>query len=189
VWAPADQPVLGWPGPRPTRRGARMETRAERRPVSRAESRSEVRSGARPVSPPLPRPVEGPHGPRSAGAAGPAHLAVRRFVGMCVEVLNGYRPAAHLRRLALPREAAGVVAQGLSGARRVAELRRAAGRSGHRHARRPGPVAVLKLLLCEPRPGAVETCVLLVTGERTWAMMLRLEVHQQVWAATVLQLI
>jgi hypothetical protein len=189
VWAPADQPVLDWPGSRATRRGARMETRAERRPVSRAESRSEVRSGARPGSPPLPRPAEGPAGPGSAGAAGPAHLAVRRFVGMSVEVLNGYRPAAHLRRLALPREAAGVVAQGLSGARQIAELRRAAGRSGHRHARRPGPVAVLKLQLCEPRPGAVEACVLLVTGERTWAMMLRLEVHQQAWAATVLQLI
>jgi hypothetical protein len=189
VWAPADQPVLGWPGPRAMRPGARMETRAERRPVSRAESRSEVRSGARPVSPPLPRPVQGPAGPASADAAGPAQLAVRRFVGMSVEVLNGYRPAAHLRRLALPREAAGVVAQGLSGARRVAELRRAAGRSGHRHARRPGPVAVLKLRLCEPRPGAVEACVLLVTGDRTWAMMLRLEVHQQAWAATVLRLI
>jgi hypothetical protein len=133
--------------------------------------------------------VEGPAGPTVAGASGAAHLAVRRFVGMCVEVLNGYRPAAHLRRLALPREAAGVVAQGLAGARRVAELRRASGRAGHRHARRPGPVAVLKFRLCEPRPGAVEACVLLVTGERTWAMMLRLEVHQQGWAATVLQLI
>jgi hypothetical protein len=133
--------------------------------------------------------VEGPAGTAVAVASGEAHRAVRQFVRMCVEVLNGYRPAAHLRRLALPREAAGVVAQGIAGARRVAELRRGTGRTGHRHARRPGPVAVLKLRLCEPRPGAVEGCVLLVTGERTWAMVLRLELHQEAWAATVLRLI
>jgi hypothetical protein len=108
---------------------------------------------------------------------------------MCVEVLNGYRPAAHLRRLALPMEAAGVVAQGVSGARRVAELRRAARGGGSRRAMRPGPVAVLRIRLCEPRPGAVEAAVLLITGERTWAMAVRLELHQQNWAATVLRLI
>jgi hypothetical protein len=122
------------------------------------------------------------------GVAGDAKLAVRRFVGTCVEVLNGYRPAAHLRRLALPMEAAGVVAQGVSGARRVAELRRAS-RGGNRCAARPGPVAVVRIRLCEPRPGAVEAAVLLVTGERTWAMAVRLELHQQNWAATVLRLI
>jgi hypothetical protein len=124
----------------------------------------------------------------AGGASGDAKLAVRRFVAMCVEVLNGYRPAAHLRRLALPMEAAGVVAQGVSGARRVAELRRAA-RGGSRRAMRPGPVAVLRIRLCEPRPGAVEAAVLLITGERTWAMAVRLELHQQDWAATVLRLI
>jgi hypothetical protein len=118
------------------------------------------------------------------GASGDAKLAVRRFVSTCVEVLNGYRPAAHLRRLALPVEAAGVVAQALAGARRVAELRRT-----DRRARRAGPVGVLRLRLCEPRAGAVEATVLLVTGERTWAMALRLELHQQAWAATVLRLI
>jgi hypothetical protein len=124
----------------------------------------------------------------AGGSAGEAKVAVRRFVGMCVEVLNGYRPAAHLRRLALPMEAAGVVAQGVSGARRVAELRRAA-RGGNRRAVRPGPVAVVRIRLCEPRPGAVEAAVLLITGERTWAMAVRLELHQQNWAATVLRLI
>jgi hypothetical protein len=122
-----------------------------------------------------------------AGASGDAKLAVRRFVGMCVEVLNGYRPAAHLRQLSLPTQAAEVIAQAVSGTRRVADLRRS-NRSGRR-ALRPGPVAVLRLRLCEPRPGAVEAAVLLVTGERTWAMALRLELHQQNWAATVLRLI
>jgi 3,4-dihydroxy-2-butanone 4-phosphate synthase len=125
-----------------------------------------------------------------AGASGDAKLAVRRFVSMCVEVLNGYRPAAHLRRLSLPKEAAGVVAQGLSGSQRVAELRRAArAGTGRRAARQPGPVAVLGVRLCEPRSGAVEAAVLLVTGERTWAMALRLELHEQSWCATTLRLI
>jgi hypothetical protein len=126
--------------------------------------------------------------PSDAGTAGDARLAVRRFVSVCVEVLNGYRPAAHLRRLSLPMEAAGVVAQGVVGARRVAELRHAA-RPADRRTRRPGPVAVLRVLLCEPRPGAIEAAVLLITGERTWAMAFRLELHQQKWAATALRLI
>ncbi len=151
--------------------------------------------------------------PGPAGASGDAKLAVRRFVHLCVEVLNGYRPAAHLRRLSLPKEAAGVVAQAVAGAGRVAELRREA-RAGRRHDRTPGlrnpmpglrspvpglrdprpgrkpsPVAVIRLRLCEPRPGAVEAAVLLVTGERTWAMALRLELHQQSWHATALRLI
>ncbi|MEV8505198.1 Rv3235 family protein [Actinoplanes sp. NPDC051475] len=118
------------------------------------------------------------------GASPDAKLAVRRFVGSCVEVLNGYRPAAHLRRLAQPREAATVVAQGLDGAKRVAEARRL-----HTRFRRPAPVAVLRSSLCEPRPGAVEAAVLLLIGDRTWAMALRLEQHDEAWLATVLRLI
>jgi hypothetical protein len=126
----------------------------------------------------------------AAGAvtAGDAKLAVRRFVSVCVEVLNGYRPAAHLRPLALPMEAPAVVAQGIAGARRVAELRQTA-RPADRRPRRPGPVGVLRVLLCEPRAGAIEAAVLLVTGERTWAMAFRLELHHQKWAATALRLI
>jgi hypothetical protein len=125
----------------------------------------------------------------TAGASGDAKLAVRRFVHMCVEVLNGYRPAAHLRRLALPKEAAGVVAQAVAGMGRVAELRRATRAAEHRRDRRPGPVGVIRLQLCEPRPGAVEAAVVLITGERTWAMALRLELHQQTWCATTLRLV
>jgi hypothetical protein len=126
--------------------------------------------------------------PVVAGASGDARLAVRRFVSMCVEVLNGYRPANHLRRLSLPTEAGRVVAQGLVGSQRVAELRRAA-RGPSRRSRQPGPVAVLKARLCEPRPGAVEAAVLLVTGERTWAMALRMELHHHSWCATTLHLL
>ncbi|MFI5890834.1 Rv3235 family protein [Actinoplanes sp. NPDC051513] len=148
-------------------------------------------------------PPSGPSGPSSGPASGPparrpvivagashdAKLAVHRFVRMCVEVLNGHRPPAHLRRLAVPADASAVVAQGLIGARRVAQLRRAAQGPGRRPGRRPAPVAVIQLRMCEPRPGAVEAAVALVTGERTWAMALRLELHQQSWCATILRLI
>ena len=55
--------------------------------------------------------------------------------------------------------------------------------------RRVAPVAVIRLRLCEPRPGAVEAAVAIVAGDRTWALALRLELHQQAWAATILRLI
>lgn len=146
--------------------------------------------------PPTPAAVERARQMAAAQAAtrtsGDAKLAVRRFVQMCVEVLNGYRPAAHLRRVSLPKDAAGVVAQAVAGSSRVAGLRdtAAAGRKPSRHGRRPGgPVAVLRFHFCEPRPGAVEAAVLLVTGERTWAMALRMELHNQSWAATTMRLI
>jgi hypothetical protein len=123
------------------------------------------------------------------GASAEARLAVRRFVAMCVEVLNGYRPAAHLRRLSQPREAANVVAQGLAGARRVTEARqhRTVGRAPR--PRRPVPAAVVRLQLCEPREGAVEAAAVLVIGDRTHAMALRLESHDEAWLATTLRLI
>ena len=126
----------------------------------------------------------------AAGASSDAKLAVRKFVAACVEVLNGYRPATHLRRLALPTEAARVVAQAVTGAHRVAELRGADPRRPvPRARRRPSPVGVLRVHLCAPGPGAVEASVVLVTGERTWALALRLEMHQQTWVATALRLI
>jgi len=122
-----------------------------------------------------------------SGVSADAKLAVRRFVKLCVEVLNGYRPPAHLRRLAQPREAAAVVAEGLSGAQRVARVRRAS--SDRRRPHRPAPVAVLRLRLCEPRAGAVEAAVVLMIGDRAWAMALRLELHETSWMATTLRLI
>jgi hypothetical protein len=122
-----------------------------------------------------------------SGVSADAKLAVHRFVKLCVEVLNGYRPPAHLRRLAQPREAAAVVAEGLSGAQRVARIRRAS--SDRRRPRRPAPVAVLRLRLCEPRAGAVEAAVVLLIGDRAWAMALRLELHETCWMATTLRLI
>ncbi|MFI7541708.1 Rv3235 family protein [Actinoplanes sp. NPDC049599] len=120
------------------------------------------------------------------GASTEARLAVRRFVSTCIEVLNGYRPAAHLRRLSQPREAATVVAQGVAGARRVTEARqtRATGRSS-----RQRPAAVVRLQLCEPREGAVEAAAVVVVGDKTHAMVIRLERQNESWLATTFRLI
>ncbi|GAA3347800.1 hypothetical protein GCM10020358_63950 [Amorphoplanes nipponensis] len=123
------------------------------------------------------------------GVSAEARLAVRRFVSTCVEVLNGYRPAAHLRRLSQPREAATVVAQGLAGAYRVTQARQARTTGRAARPRRPVPAAVVRLQLCEPREGAVEAAAVLVIGDRTHAMALRLELHDEVWQATTLRLI
>jgi hypothetical protein len=35
----------------------------------------------------------------------------------------------------------------------------------------------------------VEAAVLLVTGDRTWALAIRMERHQQSWAATALRVV
>jgi hypothetical protein len=123
------------------------------------------------------------------GVSGDAKLAVRRFVSASVEVLNGYRPANHLRRLAQPREAAAVVAQAIAGAGAVAAGRRstAAGRAARRG--RPAPVAVIRLRLCEPRRGAVEAAVILMIADRVRAMALRLELHDESWLATTLRIL
>jgi hypothetical protein len=114
---------------------------------------------------------------------------VHHFVRLCVEVLNGHRPAAHLRHVSLPSEAAGVVAQGLAAARRVSGMRKAAQTPGRRPPRRLPPAAVMRLALCQPRPGAIEAAVAVVTGERTWALAIRLELHADTWSATTLRLI
>ena len=137
--------------------------------------------------PAAPRP-DPPSPPRKrtvvTGASADAKVAVRRFVGTCVEVLNGYRPAAHLRRLSQPREASAVV-----GARRVTEARQARTAGRAPRPRRPVPAAVVRLRLCEPREGAVEGAAVLVIGDRTHAMAFRLELHDETWQATTLRLI
>ena len=190
VRAMAGQLSLPWPeadsgGRAVVRRppGPGAAPRDAGRPSPPADPCGDVSFSAR--TPPAYRPQRSP----IAGASHDAKLAVHRFVRICVEVLSGHRPPAHLRRLALPAEAADVVAEGLSAVRRVAALRQAAYRPGRRPPRRVPPVAVVRLRLCEPRPGAVEAAVALVTGDRTYAMALRLELHQDAWHATSLRVL
>nr|WP_221376635.1 Rv3235 family protein [Actinoplanes polyasparticus] len=162
-WATAHQLSLNWPSRRP------------------------------PPGPPEGEPGLPQHSP-AAGVSAEAKLAVKRFVRTCVEVIDGHRPAAHLRRLSHPMEASAVVAQGVAAAHRVREIRESVKRPARRAASRragdrPSPVAVLRIRLCEPGPGAVEAAVALLTADRTWALALRLELHEDDWRATILRLI
>jgi hypothetical protein len=48
---------------------------------------------------------------------------------------------------------------------------------------------VVRLQLCEPREGAVEVAAVLMVGDRTHAMALRLEASDESWLATTFCLI
>ena len=112
-----------------------------------------------------------------AGVSAESTQAVRRFVRLCLEILNGFRPAGHLRPLSAPGQGTLVVEQ-LGVVRERVSAQRQPGPRG-----RP-PVALRQLLLCEPRDGAVEATVLLVSDDRTLALALRLERHRTRWLCT-----
>jgi hypothetical protein len=114
-------------------------------------------------------------------------VAAHHFVKACVEILNGYRPAAHLRSLSQPREAASLISQALIAAQRIAASRRRT-QPALRH-RIPPPVVPVHTKVCEPCRGVVEAAAVLVAPERTWALALRLERPANRWLATVLRLL
>ncbi|MFG1608667.1 Rv3235 family protein [Actinoplanes sp. NPDC049265] len=110
-WETANQLALDWPAPSRTRQPP---------PTPAAEQLTRKVAAAK----------------VTAGTAGDAKLAVRLFAQMFVEVLNGYRPAAHLARMAVPREATNVVSEAVSGTNRVSALRGDAGPTGGPRLRR-----------------------------------------------------
>jgi hypothetical protein len=202
MWATAHQLTLDWASPTsPAAPGTAWQASTPHAPAwqaSAAHPTAWQASTAHPTAwgtttaqrPPQPSgDAAPPLRPAVVGASAEAKHAVARFVRMCVEVLNGYRPAAHMRRLAVPTEAAAIVAQIMATAHRVSEMRRRMQSPAKRPSRRPLPVALVRLRLCEPRPGAVEAAFALVLGDRTWAMALRMEEHQQFWSATTLRLV
>ncbi|MGX7670230.1 Rv3235 family protein [Plantactinospora sp. DSM 117369] len=116
-----------------------------------------------------------------AGATPEAKQAAKRFLDTCLEIVNGYRPAWHLRALASPPDAAGMVAQLASATSRV---------SGRR---RPGQpvrtVRLRRLRVCEPRPGVVEAAAVVGVAGRTWAMAFRIERRRGSWVGTAVALL
>ncbi|MEV0132883.1 Rv3235 family protein [Dactylosporangium sp. NPDC050688] len=98
----------------------------------------------------------------------PPHPAAQRFVGMCVEILNGYRPAAHLRQVTHPKHCTAVTDQLTRRTVRV--------RMSPSHAARQGNlVRVRRMLVSEPLPGVAELVAVLEQGTTVWAMAVRLE--------------
>ncbi len=113
---------------------------------------------------------------QEGGCSGAA--AARRFVRSCVEVINGYRPVAHLRPLTPPQRFVAVTDQLL---RRTTRLRMSpAGRF---------QVRILRIRTCDPTPGAVEAAAVLGHGERCWAMAVRMERGPAGWQCVLVQVV
>lgn len=127
-------------------------------PIDWSPTDADLRPGARPpAQPPLQKP-----------AAMPARVAMQRYVKMCVEVLNGYRPSSHLRPITDQQRFSDVTDQLV---RRAVRVRIAPGQA----ARQGKLVRVRRMLMDEPIAGVAEAAVVLEQGESCWAMAVRLE--------------
>lgn len=121
--------------------------------------------------------------PERAGG-GPGAIAARRFVGFCLEVINGFRPVAHLRPLIAPHQFAAVAAW------LPAHHRQRAGPPGRAlNGRGKRPVRIRQIQLCEPSIGVVEAALVLDDDHHCWAIAVRLERHPTGWQCVVAQLI
>jgi hypothetical protein len=116
-----------------------------------------------------------------AGPAGTtpmaAQVAAGRFVAACVEVLNGFRPAAHLRALTTPFDYAAVVKQLTHRARiRVPPA--------------PGSrVGLHRVRVFEQRAGVAEAVAVLSHGNVAWAIALRFEHRRGTWLCNLLEVV
>jgi Family of unknown function (DUF6459) len=131
--------------------------------------------------------AEAPRGESPAGAAAgvsaAAWHAVARFVDRCLEILNGYRPASHIRALSTPAEAQTIMEEVAAAARRITRLRRTS-QPGGRPGARPDSVARRRVRVSEPRPGAAEATAVLSQASRSWAVAFRLERRGGAWLCT-----
>jgi hypothetical protein len=115
----------------------------------------------------------------TVGASPAAWHAALRFLDRCQEILNGYRPASHIRPMSTPTDAQTIVEQVAAVARRTTQVPRAARRGA-----RPGAVARRRVHVCEPRPGAAEAVAVLSQASRSWAVAFRLERRGAAWLCT-----
>jgi hypothetical protein len=131
-----------------------------------------------------------------AAVVGASVVAARRFVEACVEVLNGFRPIAHLRPHTSPIDFTTVVDH-LT--RRSVRLRMAGDPEPLSRTRvitiRPADadehsrVRLRRLRICEPRDGVVEAAAVLDHRGGSWAMAIRLERRRGCWLCASLQVI
>jgi Family of unknown function (DUF6459) len=168
----------------------------------------EERSGEERLSGPAPAGPAGGSPPR----AGTGGQAAYRYVGLCLEVLEGFRPAAHLRRLTSPAAFDAVLEQlarpaartghqssagPMPGGRTTAasapagSTGRAAPTGGGRRAGGPGAerLRLRRLWVGEPSNGVVEAAAVVGRADRAWALALRLERREETWLCTDLQVI
>lgn len=163
-----------WPAPTDGQLALDLFASTRPNPVRPAERRTTLR--------PVPnRPTTHPVASLPPATAPETTRAAHRFVGTCVEVINGYRSPNQVRALLDPARAADL----------LIELARASGRAGTSRRRSGRPlVRLLRLRVCEPREAAVEAAaVLTAAGGRSWAMALRLEHRRGRWLCTALHVL
>jgi Family of unknown function (DUF6459) len=145
-------------------------------PGSRAASTT---TAAEPPLPPAALPKPTTTRPRLPSTA---RAAAQRFVGVCVEVLNGFRPAAQLRPLTDVHRFKDVADQLV---RRTSRMRLSPGQAAHQGKL----LRVRRMMLCEPCDGVAEAAVVLEQGQACWAMAVRLECGPEGWRCTVVQVV
>jgi hypothetical protein len=152
---------VDWSGADVERRQISALKRGLPRPGDQRGDATQLRDASQPGSPTQP-----------GGAVQPpvvaARAALQRYVGMCVEVLNGYRPTAHLRPITDLQRFNDVADQLV---RRTVRVRMPPGQAA-RHGRL---VRVRRMLVCEPLDGIAEAAVVLEQGDACWAMAVRME--------------
>jgi hypothetical protein len=144
-----------------------------------------VRSGMPALSPVAADAPTGP--PALADASEETKRAARRFLDVCLEILNGYRPIAHIRNLT-GHGGPPVVEQMAACLERANDLRRShdPGRAlphAHRF------VVLRHLRVCEPRAGVAEGAAALALFGRTWALAFRLERKRGRWHCAAVRLV
>lgn len=114
-----------------------------------------------------------------AGPAGTtpmaAQVAAGRFVAACVEVLNGFRPAAHLRALTTPFDYSAVAKQ--------------LTRRGRTRAPGGTRVGLHRVCVFEQRAGVAEAVAVLSHGNVAWAIALRFEHRRGTWLCNLLEVV
>ncbi|ROT32351.1 hypothetical protein EF879_12365 [Micromonospora sp. HM5-17] len=117
------------------------------------------------------------------GVIGPSPEAgrvARFFLCGCLEIVNGRRPAGHIRAQCDPAVARGV----------MHKLVAAAARISVRCPGQPAPIARLqRLRVCEPRPGIIEAAAVINVADRTWAMAFRIERRRGRWVGVSVEVI
>jgi hypothetical protein len=113
----------------------------------------------------------------------PGAVAAQRFVGVCVEILNGHRAVSHLRAVTAPGEYKQITDQLVARTNRTY-----LGRPG-RTAPTPHRVRLIGMRTCEPRDGVVEVAAVLAYGVQTWAMAVRMERSAETWLCKLIQVI
>jgi hypothetical protein len=151
-------------------------------------------STASPPAGPTPPSAAGLPPDAVAGASPEAWEAARRFLGRCLEVINGYRPAGHLRAMCDRLEAQNITDQLAEAAQRAARRPRprpAMSEPGRSPRAALGPCGVhpadvvrLRLRVCEPRAGVAEAAAVLGQHHQVWAVAFRLERRGPSWRCT-----